>query len=86
LLGDVRELNHVLHEEVETTLTEVSKPFGRGSCATMAAVIIGIDPEARFLQNRDQFGISSAVLPEAVGDLHYAARRAPALPAGACDL
>lgn len=53
--------------------------------SNLAAVIIGIDDEACFLEYSDELEVSSAVLAEAMSDLEYGAHRPPALPPAARD-
>jgi len=86
LLGDECQLHHVLHQQIETAFAEVSKVLRGSDSAAMPAVVIGVDDDARFLQNRDQLGVSSAVFAEAMCNLNYAARRSTALPPAAGDL
>jgi len=47
--GDSTQLKHVVYEHIESSLAKISEVFRRGSCAAVAAMVIGIDDEARAL-------------------------------------
>src|SRR5262249_26915103 len=81
--GNAAQPDHVLHEQVEATLPEISELCGRPRGAAVSAVVVAIDGETGRHQSIDQFGVSSDVLAHAMGDLDHAADGLATIPADA---
>jgi hypothetical protein len=61
LLGDRRQALHVLHEQIESSASEIPKVLRRERSATMPAVVVAIHNQVRSHEILDQANVPSNV-------------------------
>src|ERR1043165_96200 len=78
--GDTAELNHVLHEQVETAYAKISERYGRGCRAAVPAMIVSVDCQTGGIQKFDRLAVTADVFTHAMSNLDHAARWTMTIP------
>ena len=80
LPSDNTQPDHVLYEEAESALSEVSEVFWGASSATMPTMVVPVHNESGLHQILNETLIAPDVLAKTMGDLHNALRRSARVP------